>query len=126
MNRPAALSFTLYLIAVAGLILLASLAPVHAQEKTCRTVADNLREATQLNVTADKITTVYDVEFISEFLKETRLGIPDGSAPKGIMLIEFGPKVYVGLIEQDGCILYQAAIDYGLYAMALKAATSGV
>ncbi len=130
MNRSEIAPFSLYILAVLALMLLPFAA--NAQVKgavypNCLKVSDNLAQAKTLNITADKIMVVYDVEFISAFVKAAGATIPDGSSPKAIMLVEANStQAYVALVEQDGCIIHEASIPLRLYVKALKAATSSV
>jgi len=93
----------------------------------CATIQSNLKEAASIGIPAENIAIIDDVEFISAYLGELGLPIPDGSAPQHMMLIATGTGgVYVGLVEQDGCIKYAKVIPIMQHSMALKAATTGV
>lgn len=52
--------------------------------------------------------------------------IPEDSDPKRFIMIDFGEKVYIAIVEQDGCVKYQTAVGASAHAEALKAAAAGV
>ncbi len=126
MNRSEIAPFSLYILAALALMLLPFAANAQEGPECPATVASNLKELTRLNIPADKILVVEDVAFISDYTMAVGRPIPDGSAPVKIMLVEIGEQVYVGLVERNGCIIFQTRVALDKHVMALKAATSGV
>lgn len=115
-------------ISIGGLLFVAAW-PANAQQApapACATLEMRLNEAKKMGIAPSEILVIDDVAFINDYTKAVGLGIPDGSSPKQIILITFDTKAYVGLVEPDGCVRYEAAIPSKLHIEALKAATSGV
>lgn len=92
----------------------------------CVTIESNRAEAAKLGVPGENIVVVDDVEFMNAYSIALGLPIPDDSAPKFMMFVAIQGKVYIGLVEPDGCIRYSKVISLVKHSMAFKAATSGV
>lgn len=127
-NTAAQLVFCLSIMIGACAILgaVAITNPAFAQD-ACQTTVDSvLLEAKQLNVTADRITTVEDLDFIVAYHEALGIDIPEDSNPKRFIMIDLGPRVYIAIIEQDNCIKYQTGVEAKDHEAALKAAAAGV
>lgn len=111
-------------LSIGGLLYMAVSA--RAEAPSCTTTDMLIDQAKKMGIAQSEILLVDDVSFINDYTKAIGLGIPDDSSPKQILLVTFATKAYVGLVEQDGCVRYQAAIPSKLHTEALKAATSGV
>lgn len=112
-------------ISIGGLMFMA-VSVRAAEAPACATSEMRLNEAKKMGISPSEILVIDDIAFMNDYTKAIGLGIPDDSSPKQIILITFDTKAYVGLVEQNGCIRYEAAVPSKLHVEALKAATSGV
>ncbi len=113
-------------LSIGGLLYMA-VSSAHAQQASaCATLDMRLNEVKQLGIAQSEVLIITDVTFINDYTKASGLGIPEGSAPAKLLLVTFGAKAYVGLVEIDGCVRHEAAIPIGVHLKALKAATAGV
>lgn len=111
-------------IAVVFLAALANCSPAMAQQ--CDPVPLVKGQLLALGVTEDQIEIVEDVAFVNAYTRALGVGIPDGSEPKGILLVRGNGVFRFGLIEAAGCIRFHMTVPNAHHSLAYGIAKVGV
>lgn len=101
--------------------------PVVASDPaTCDTLESLTAQAAGLGVKTEDFVVVRDIGFISDYLKAVGLGIPEDSEPQALILAKLNGRVFLGIIEPNGCSVYKTGIDITVHEAAIKRVGAGL
>lgn len=115
------------LAAIATIGFLTFAAPARATDR-CVPLPELEAQAETLSGQIVKMYEGVDVSagFVAAYTSALRLPPPPDSAPIGLMFVSLGDKTWLGLIEENNCVVYSKVIPTDVHKRALDMATAGI